>query len=86
MESAGGIVLDIVSHWYWTFSAMRSGATDPMSGDRNKIMKNFLRVLALIAGAGLILAGSNTAPDLPTSSTMSVDVIVQYKTAPTQSE
>jgi serine protease AprX len=49
-------------------------------------MKNFLRVLALVAGAGLILAGSNTAPDLPTSSTASVDVIVQYKTAPTQSE
>jgi serine protease AprX len=49
-------------------------------------MKNFLRVLILIAGAGFVFAGSNTAPDLPTNSTSALDVIVQYKTAPTQSE
>jgi len=49
-------------------------------------MKKFLRVFILIAGAGIVFAGSNTAPDLPTSSTSALDVIVQYKTAPTGSE
>lgn len=49
-------------------------------------MKNFLRIVILIAGASVVLAGSNTAPDLPVNSSSTVDVIVQYKTAPTKSE
>jgi serine protease AprX len=49
-------------------------------------MKNFLRSLTLIAFASVILAGSKTAPDLPTNSNSPIDVIVQYKTAPTKNE
>ncbi len=60
-------------------------------------MKNFLRIFTLIAGASVVLAQSKIAPDLPVSTgTTSApntpgtptyfDVIVQYKTAPTQSE
>jgi serine protease AprX len=49
-------------------------------------MKNFLRVLTLIAGASVVLAGSNRAPDLPGNSNSPAYVIVQYKTAPTQEE
>src|ERR1035437_7701760 len=49
-------------------------------------MKNLLRILTLIAGASLVLAGSKTAPDLPVSSNSLVDVIVQYTNPPTQNE
>ncbi len=49
-------------------------------------MKNFLRILTLIAVASAVLAGSKTAPDLPGSSSSPIDVIVQYKTAPTKDE
>jgi serine protease AprX len=49
-------------------------------------MKNFLRSLTLIAFASVVLAGSKTAPDLPTNSNSPIDVIVQYKTAPTKNE
>jgi serine protease AprX len=49
-------------------------------------MKHFLRVITLIAGASVVLAGSKTAPDLPGSSNSPVDVIVQYKTAPSKNE
>jgi serine protease AprX len=49
-------------------------------------MKNFLRILVLITSAGVILAGSKTAPDLPGNSSSTIDVIVQYKTAPTKNE
>src|SRR5258707_8754812 len=49
-------------------------------------MKNFLRILTLIAVASAVLAGSKTAPDLPGSSSSPIDVIVQYKTPPTKDE
>jgi serine protease AprX len=49
-------------------------------------MKHFLRIFTLIAGAGVILAGSKTAPDLPGNSSSTIDVIVQYKTTPTKNE
>jgi serine protease AprX len=49
-------------------------------------MKNFLRVLTLIAGASAVLAGSKTTPDLPGNSNSPVDVIVQYKTPPSKNE
>ncbi|HEV1285601.1 MAG TPA: S8 family peptidase [Bryobacteraceae bacterium] len=49
-------------------------------------MKTFLRILVLITSAGVILAGSKTAPDLPGSSNSPLDVIVQYKTTPTKNE
>jgi serine protease AprX len=49
-------------------------------------MKHFLAVLTLIAGASVVLAGSKTAPDLPSNSSSPLDVIVQYKTAPTKIE
>ena len=50
-------------------------------------MKNFLRVITIVAVANIGLAGTQppkTAPDLPTSpSFQMVDVIVQFKTIPT---
>jgi serine protease AprX len=63
-------------------------------------MKNFVRILTLIAGAGIVLAQSKIAPDLPVStistgtltgpitlgSPAMFDVIVQYKTTPTKDE
>ena len=60
-------------------------------------MKNFLRILTLIAGASFALAQSKIAPDLPVSTGTTsgptlpgapsyFDVIVQYNTAPSQSE
>jgi serine protease AprX len=49
-------------------------------------MKNFLRILTLIAGASVVFAGSKTAPDLPGNSNSPLDVIVQYQTPPTKNE
>jgi serine protease AprX len=49
-------------------------------------MKNFLRLLTLIAGASVVLAGSKKAPDLPGNSNSPIAVIVQYKTPPTKDE
>jgi serine protease AprX len=49
-------------------------------------MKHFLRIFTLIAGASVVFAGTKNAPDLPVNSNLPVDVIVQYKTAPTKNE
>jgi serine protease AprX len=49
-------------------------------------MKNFLRILILAAGASVVFAASKKAPDLPGNSNAPLDVIVQFKTAPTKDE
>lgn len=49
-------------------------------------MKNFLKIVTLIAGATVVLAGSKTAPDMPFNAISPINVIVQYKTAPTRAE
>src|ERR1035437_393191 len=64
---------------------MRAGGIE-VKRIQEKAMKHFLRIFILIAGAGVILAGSKTAPDLPGNSSSTSDVIVQYKTAPTKNE
>lgn len=48
-------------------------------------MRHFLRIFTLTASAGFLLAGTK-APDLPGTSDSPVDVIVQYKTAPSKNE
>src|SRR5258705_6430657 len=50
-------------------------------------MKNFLRILSIVAVAGMAVAGRKAASDLPrANSTSPVEVIVQYKTPPSKDE
>ncbi len=61
-------------------------------------MKNFLAIFVMISSASVVLAqsnlaptlgggpGANMSPDLPSGLLVSVDSIIQYKTAPTKSE
>ena len=48
-------------------------------------MKNLFKISTLLASAILALGGTKTAPDLPNSN-QPMDVIVQYKTAPSKDE
>src|SRR6266853_3516757 len=54
---------------------------------RNMTMRNLIRALVLLSAPLLTFGGSKIAPDLPQSDpNATVDVIVQYKTAPSTDE